>query len=157
MQEDDGWDWLRRFWTAEKRAVFFQTLAFTSNVRQSAKAAGVDPQRAYDLRLVDADFAEKWHAARATGYLQVEERLILEARGEPTGEESGDGTRRPMSQSDRELALNLLKFHHGAVGRPHAGGTPPRRTSEAETDAAILKHLAAVKRRMEQRDANDRG
>jgi hypothetical protein len=111
---------------------------------QDGEGRGNGPQRVYDRRLRDPDFHDRYMGFRATGYLRVEERLILDALGE-ADEEDGD---RPMTQSERELALNLLKFHHGAVGKPHKGGTPPKRVTEAETDAAILARLAAVKRRL---------
>jgi hypothetical protein len=130
---------------SQRDDVFFAHLGRTCNVRKSAKAAGIDPQRVYDRRLVDAPFAERWNGARATGYLRVEERLMRDSLGE-IDEEAGE---RPMTQDERELAMNLLKFHHGAVGRPHAGGTPLKRATEEETDAAILAKLAALKRRME--------
>jgi hypothetical protein len=124
--------------------LFFAHLNRTCNVRKSAKEAGIDPQRCYDRRLVDAPYAERWQGARATGYLRVEERLMRDALGE-IDEEAGE---RPMTQDERELALNLLKFHHGAVGKAHAGGTPLKRATQEETDAAILARLAIVKRRL---------
>ena len=133
-----------RGWTAEKEAIFFEALAATCNVRKSALAAGMDPRRAYDRRIEDPLFDRRWQAARSSGFLRVEERVVLDALGE-TDEEDGA---RPMTASERELALNLLKFHHGAVGRPHSGGTPPKRSDQEETDAAILAKLAALKRRL---------
>ena len=136
----------KREWTEEKETIFFERLAATLNTRKSAKAAGMDPQRVYDRRLRDAEFHDRYAANRASGYLRVEERLILDALGE-ADEEDGD---RPMTQSERELALNLLKFHQGAVGRPHAGGTPPKRVTEKETDEAILARLAEIRRRLDE-------
>jgi hypothetical protein len=132
--DDDEQRTPRREWTKEKEEAFFERLGATCNTRKSAEAAGTDPQRIYDRRLRDPEFHDRYMATRATGYLRVEERLILDALGE-ADEEDGD---RPMTQSERELALNLMKFHHGAVGRPHGGGTPPKRVTEAETDEAML-------------------
>jgi hypothetical protein len=132
-------------WPKGSEEIFFSALGRTCNVRRSALEAGVDPQRAYDRRLADPLFAERWDGLRATGYLRVEERLMRDSLGE-TDEEAGE---RPMSQDERELAMNLLKFHHGAVGKAHAGGTPPKRATQAETDAAIMKKLAAVRKRLE--------
>jgi hypothetical protein len=123
--------------------IFFAALGRSCNVRKSAAEAGINPRDAYDRRLVDAAYAERWNGTRATGYLRVEERLIRDSLGE-IDEEAGE---RPMTRDERELALNLLKFHHGAVGKPHAGGTPLKRATEEETDAAILKKLDALKRR----------
>ena len=139
----------KREWTPHNEAIFFDHLARSCCTRKAAKAAGMDERRVYDRRLRDAPFDERFLASRSNGYLRVEERLILDALGE-ADEEDGGG---PMTDSERELALNLLKFHHGAVGRPHAGGTPPKRVSQEETDAAILARLAAVRRRLDR----DRG
>ena len=133
-----------RGWTTEKEAIFFETLGATCNVRKSALAAGMESRRAYERRIADSLVDQRWQAARSSGFLRVEERVVLDALGE-TDEEGGA---RPMSASERELALNLLKFHHGAVGRPHAGGTPPKRSTQEETDAAILAKLAVLKRRL---------
>lgn len=135
----------KREWTEAKEEIFFERLGATLNTRKSAKAAGMDPQRVYDRRLRDAEFHDRYAANRAAAYLRVEERLLLDALGE-ADEEDPD---RPMTREERELALNLLKFHHGAAPRPHAGGTPPRRVSEAETDEAILARLAEIRRRLE--------
>jgi hypothetical protein len=135
----------KREWTADKEEIFFERLGATLNTRQAAKAAGMDPQRVYDRHLRDPDFHERYAANRAAAYLRVEERLLLDALGQ-ADEEDED---RPMTQAERELALNLLKYHHGAAPRPHAGGTPPKRVSEAETDEAILARLAEIRRRLE--------
>lgn len=142
---DDGKRDPKREWTPENEAIFFERLDATCCTRKSALAAGMDPRRVYDRRSRDAEFHDRLMASRANGYLRVEERLILDALGETDEEDGG----RPMTDSERELALNLLKFHHGAVGRPHAGGTPPKLASQDETDAAILARLEAVKRRLE--------
>lgn len=135
----------KREWTEEKEAIFFRHLDNGCNMRKAARAAGMDPQRVYDRRQRDSAFHDRLMASRANGYLRVEERLILDALGEADEEDGG----RPMTDGERELALSLLKFHHGAVGRPHSGGTPPKRSSQEETDAAILARLAAVKRRLQ--------
>jgi hypothetical protein len=135
----------KRGWTEEKEDIFFERLGATLNTRKSAKAAGMDERRVYDRRLHDTDFHDRYAANRAAAYLRVEERLILDCLGE-ADEEDPD---RPMTQEQRELSLNLLKYHHGAAPRPHSGGTPPKRVSEAETDEAILARLAEIRRRLE--------
>ena len=139
----DGGD-PKREWTAKKVEIFFERLGATLNTRKAAAAAGMDPQRVYERHQRDPDYHDRYAANRAAAYLRVEERLILDALGE-ADEEDKD---RPMTQAERELALNLLIYHHGAAPRPHAGGTPPKRVSEAGTDAAILARLAEIRRRL---------
>ncbi|MGQ0661755.1 hypothetical protein [Sphingosinicella sp.] len=129
----------RQSWTRELRDAFRDTLAETCNVKMAAAAAGKTPSCCYALKLRDPEFAEEWRLALAVGYGRVEERLIRDA--------CGDAEAR-MDKYEREQALNLLKFHHGEVGRAHAGGSPVARASADETDTAILKALAAVKKRI---------
>jgi hypothetical protein len=129
----------RKHWTRAARDAFRDTLAETCNVNLAASAAGKVPSNCYSLKLRDPEFADEWRVALATGYARIEERLIRDACGDPEVR---------MDKYERDQALNLLKFHHGEVGRAHAGGTPLARASADETDTAILKALAAVKKRL---------
>jgi hypothetical protein len=141
-----------RRWTAERRAVFLETLAATCCVAKAAEAVGATPSTAYSLKLRDAEFAAQWQEAIAIGYAQVEERLILDAMGraandrEGHGTDGGDGVR--MDKYEREQALNLLKWHRAeATGMARRGGKL-RCAEQDETDAAILARLAAVRKRI---------
>lgn len=130
----------RNSWTRATKDGFAQTLAETCNVRLAAEAAGMSSSCCYARKLSDPAFAEQWRLALAMGYGRVEERLIRDACGDPDAR---------MDKYEREQALNLLKFHRSELSPARAvGGTPPTRSAAEETDAAILKALAAVKKRM---------
>jgi hypothetical protein len=131
----------RNSWTRATTDAFLGNLAETCNARLAAAAAGMSSSSCYARKLGDPEFADEWRLALAMGYGRVEERLIRDA--------CGDAEAR-MDKYEREQALNLLKFHHGEVGRayPRGGGTPPSRATAEDTDAAILKALAAVKKRL---------
>ena len=128
-----------RKWTAAVKDRFFETLAETCNVRAAAETAGVCSSAVYKHKLSDPDFAAQWRLALAMGYGRVEERLIRDACGDPEAR---------MDKYERDQALNLLKYHRDEVSCGYRAGTALARSTAEETDAAILKALAAVKKRM---------
>ncbi len=135
-------------WTVRKRAVFLDHLAANANVTYAAEAAGIKPCNAYSLRRRDADFADMWDHALEAGYAALEAMLIERARGivdVPIGE-----TQVPSAaQMDSELALRLLQQRRRAGSAPHRiGGPPRRRATEEETNAAIMKKLRALAKRL---------
>ena len=96
---------------------------------------------AYTLRRKDPDFAEAWSVALAAGYARLEGMLIERAAGGPVDPDA--------PQMNSELALSLLRHHRGPMeGRPRGGGPKPRVASMEETDAAILKKLKALNKRL---------
>lgn len=139
--------------TAQKKGRFLEALAETCCVAKAAAAVGHPVDAFYRIRLRDPAFAAQWQEAIAIGYAQVEERLILDAMGRQANDNEGaDGSGGGrMDKYEREQALNLLKYHRemaffGTSSR--GGGTPRKISEEADTDAAILARLAAVKKRL---------
>lgn len=130
--------------TDRQRTLFLDMLATTCNVRKSAEAAGVSNVSVYRWRRADPAFAEQWRAALLTGYDRIEAALIRRALT-VLGEE-GDTVDR--GNFDVEDALRLLHNHRSWERRPSETRVRAvRRATEAETDAAILKQLAALDRR----------
>jgi hypothetical protein len=137
-------------WTAQRKATFLEALAATCCVREAAEAANLATSSCYSRKLRDAKFAADWEEAIAIGYAQVEERLILDARGRAANDGNGAAGGAFMDKYEREQALNLLKWHRAeAVLRPRSRGGAGKIAAEDETDAAILARLAAVKKRMQ--------
>lgn len=140
MQQERG-----NNWTVAKRATFLGQLAATCNVTKACEAVGMHPTGAYKLRLRDSVFAEQWHAALLTGYDRLEAALLqraMDAVELPDGE--------PVDTAiDVRTAIDILKMHHARQNiRPRTPKGPAvRRASEEETDAAILKQLAALSKR----------
>jgi hypothetical protein len=129
--DEEGGRGPRRTWSEEKKDAFIEVLAETCNVRLACDAAGMGTGPAYALKMRDAGFAERWQQALAVGYARVEERLIRDAMGEAGDGEAGSA---PMSKYDRELALNLLKFHHArSAGRTAAARRPSGRARRKPT------------------------
>lgn len=137
----------RKVWTRTRECAFLDHLAATCNVTAACKAASISVCVAYGRRRRDPVFAGAWRAALLTGYDVLEAKLLARA-GAAT-----DHALRGLDDDnfDAELALRLLT-HHGSRMRAQATGTakPQNRVKRAtpeETDAAILKQLAALDRR----------
>lgn len=116
-------DRLDRHW----RGLFLDTLAETSNVRQAARAAGVNPSRAYKVRRREPDFARQWYEALLEGYEHLELETLHRLR-------MGVGKDEP--KFDIANALRLLVLHKETVARERA-----RR--EARDEQAILASINA--------------
>lgn len=141
-------------WTASRRAAFLGQLAATCNVTKACEAVGMHPCGAYRLRLRDSVFAGQWHDALLTGYDRLEAALLRRAM-DAVELPQGDAIDGPIDGPiDVRTAIDLLKMHHARQnasqnGRPRAATGPAvRRASEAETDAAILKQLAIIDKRL---------
>uniref|UniRef100_UPI0035CAFFD7 hypothetical protein n=1 Tax=uncultured Sphingomonas sp. TaxID=158754 RepID=UPI0035CAFFD7 len=155
-----GRKWVR--WTVRMKAEFLDSLAATCSVVDAAAAIGVGPVSVYALRRRDPAFLADWEQALMQGYQVLETRLLghlLAGRGrtDPVARpEDGQGG----GAVDVETILRVLAHHRaklgaedgGAAGRARGGrgargGPAPRRASDADTEAAILKKLAAIEKR----------
>ena len=128
-----GRKWVR--WTQRMKAEFLDHLAATCNVRASAAAIGVDPASVYHLRRNDMEFVAEWERSLDCGYQLLETQLVGHAL-------SGDPDRL-LTNVDTALRL-LATRRNGWAGKNARGGPPRHRATKAETDAAILKKLAAI-------------
>lgn len=137
--------------TARRR--FLEGLAATCNIQKAAGFAGVSPGCVYRHRARDAAFAEQWAAALAIGYDRLE-ALVLEHGGagaeieiDPERAEAAGIAPEPF---DFERAMKVLVYRRGArEGQPNRRtGRPVRNAGREETTAALLKALAAAKRRV---------
>ena len=123
-------------WSKAMKGAFLDHLAASGDVAQAARAIGRAPLQAYALYRRDARFRADWQEAVAAGYQLLEIRLIGQAL---TG---GSDAPAPAAQ----FALQLLQLQRGGAKPPRAK-PPPRLPTPEETDAAILKKLAAIERR----------
>lgn len=140
-----GRRWVR--WSKTRRRAFLDHLAATCNIKEAAEAIGVDPYSVYYLRRRDPAFAEEWLEALTLGYQMLETRLVghaLAGKG-VTDKLERDG----LEAIDTHLGLTLLAAHrNGLAGKPARGGPRPGRATEEETNAALMKKLDAVEKRM---------
>ncbi len=126
----DGEGPINKHW----RTYFLQTLAATSNVTASAKAAGVSPSRAYKARREHADFAAAWRAALYEGYEHLEMEVLAVLRGHD-----------PERKLDIANAIRLLAAHRETIAAERA-----RREGqdEAAVFAALDRKLATIRSRL---------
>ena len=98
--------------------LFLAHLAATSNVKESAKVAGVTTFLAYDTRRTDAEFNRKWQQALCEGYDHLEMDLLHRLR---TGElKPAPGAKKGSRSFDNANSLRLLTAHREAVARQRA-------------------------------------
>ena len=135
-------------WNARMKAEFLDTLAATANVIAAAKAIGVDPVSVYALRRRDPAFLAEWALALEQGYQLIETLLVghvLASSGAAVPIPCPD-ERAPL---DFDTALRVLSHHRATVcgrARTRRGGPKVQRAGDDETNAAILKKLAAIEK-----------
>jgi hypothetical protein len=120
------------------RKAFLATLAATSNVTASAKAASVTTTRAYDARRKDAGFYRAWQEALCEGYEHLEMSLLQRLR---EGEiKPAAGAKKGTRVFDNANALRLLVAHRESVSRQQGiRATRDAREVIAQINARIEK------------------
>lgn len=105
QMRDDGDNPGDRHW----RTRFLDCLVATSNITAAAKQASISPSRAYRTRQIDPDFAAKWQAALAEGYVNLEMELLCYLRS-PSADH----------KMDVANAIRLLTLHRQSVAQQRA-------------------------------------
>lgn len=97
---------------------FLDELANSSNIRASAKKAGVTPADVYHARRKKPEFAREWRAALCEGYDILEMSMLYRLR---TGElKPASGAKRAVRSYDLATALRLLSAHRESVAAERA-------------------------------------
>ncbi|RJF90775.1 hypothetical protein [Sphingomonas cavernae] len=143
-------------WTPEKRTIFLETLAMSSNVTRSVKAAGMALPGVYRLRDRDEGFRRAWAEALAEGYAQLELEMLRRARfgAEKTIFEGPERTQKLVIHSYADgYALRLLAQHRVSANlqRALASGLTPQNAEERST-AEGLAQLRAMLAEMRERE-----
>lgn len=143
-----------------KRQKFLDALALTCNIGSAAAKAQVHRSTVCRARHRDPVFAEQFRAALAIGYDRIE-ALVLEYGGAGAAIEADPDRAEAEGMKpeafDFERAMKVLLYRRGERnGEPNRRtGRPRRAATREETNAALLKALAAAKRRMaKRRDGN---
>lgn len=126
---------------------FLDHLAESSNVTESAKAAGINPSRAYLVRRQDADFASKWLIALAEGYLHLEMEVLRRLR-------EGDQQTPEKDKYDFANAIRLLAAHRDNAARAQAH---QRNVSAAEVRASIDRKIDQIRSQVQAERAREAG
>jgi hypothetical protein len=142
-------------WTRARRQTFLDTLAATCNVTESCRAAGMALRAVYPLKARDAEFAAAWDRAIAEGFDRLRTQALEHCgAGLPI---DCDGSAAAPPPFDFEKALRLLYFYRAqdegvASGRT---GRKRRNATREETNAALIKALAAARKRIARRLADE--
>lgn len=144
----------RNGFTRARRKRFLAVLAATCNVRIAVDAVGIAATTAYYWRRDDPEFAAQWRVAVTTAYERLETALLARAMGTDgaaAGCDFGDPDAiLPEAQIDAELALKLLNRHRAtAEGRDRPMRPGRHIATEEETNKALLKQLAVLRRQIE--------
>lgn len=159
-------------WTAQRRKRFLDCVAATCNIGQSAAFAGMSLPGMYALRRRDADFADQLRQALETGYTRIEASLLNKVTNGSSvrvplwGDEELDGKPPTLDDIklpdpddvDPDVALRILQFHYRMVKDPAAprrSGRPPAHATKDETNAALVKRLRALDRRLRKEAENE--
>lgn len=126
--------------------LFLESLAETSNVAASARAAGATSNAMYRERRRNAGFAARWHAALCEGFARLEAELLAEALVAPSGNVK-DATLKSRAQKYR-LGLALLAAHRAAVRGAKLPGSGATAT-QASAKERLRAKLYAMHAQME--------
>lgn len=131
---------------------FLDHLAETSNVSVAAKRAGVSRSAVYRLRAISPAFSNGWQAAIATGYDELEFRMLKTARfGTLKPVKRPDGSIGRTTEYDDAQGLKLLIAYKASVEK--ANGEKGRGETAADPLAAATarEQLAATLEQIRQR------
>ena len=131
-------------WNAARRRRFLDHLAATCNVSEAATVAGLPKSDLYHRRRREPAFAAEWAEAVALGYAMLETRLLGHALAGGGEKIAQDGAFPAIEVS---VAMKLLAAHRDASA-PMRGGRALRHVTPQETDAALMKALAAAERKL---------
>ena len=137
---------------AAQMTQFLESLAESSNVAASARAAGVTGNAMYRERRRNEGFAARWHAALCEGFARLEAELLSEALVAPSGNVK-DATLKSRAQKYR-LGLALLAAHRAAVRGaklPGGGGA----TTQGSAKERLRAKLYAMQEQMEAEAAGE--
>ena len=136
-------------WCAETEETFFAALGRTGCVRAAARAAGISANALYKRREAYPEFAERWDATVAEAAQKLPELLRAASIASLDPEAAEEMAAEGLPPVNVDQAIRISKMH--GAGKPGKGGrvSPERRTAtRAETEAAVLKLLGKVRRRV---------
>jgi hypothetical protein len=123
---------------------FLDHLAETSNVSVAAKRAGVSRSAVYRLRAISPAFSNGWQSAIATGYDELEFRMLKTARfGTLKPVKRPDGTIGRATEYDDAQGLKLLMAYKASVEKARTDAAPDPLAARGARDqlAATLEQI----------------
>lgn len=140
-------------WSKAVRARFLDAFAATCNAKWAAASVSRTPSSLYALKRRDPEFALLCHEALRDGYERLEAELLARALGQTGDEENpGDDDRGEppaLPPFDPMLALKILQMRQAEATRGNDRRSRTfRRVTQEETDAELMRKLAAAERRL---------
>ncbi len=140
-----------------RREAFLKELSATCNVSRAIAASGKAGSSVYRKRRRDPEFAAQWQAALEVGYARLEAALVRRAL------EVVDGfalveDEQPVEKMTVAQAIDVMDKHRRSVASGAAKTVRPQARQVAtaeETDRAILKRIAVLKRQREGTSGSD--
>ena len=131
---------------------FLDHLAETSNVSVAAKRAGVSRSAVYRLRALSPAFSNGWQSAIATGYDELEFRMLKTARfGTLKPVKRPDGTIGRATEYDDAQGLKLLMAYKASVEKANIERVRGEGPVDALAAATARDQLAAALEQIRQR------
>jgi hypothetical protein len=131
---------------------FLDHLAETSNVSVAAKRAGVSRSAVYRLRALSPAFSNGWQSAIATGYDELEFRMLKTARfGTLKPVKRPDGTIGRATEYDDAQGLKLLMAYKASVEKANIERGRGEGPGDAQAAATARDQLAAALEQIRQR------
>lgn len=143
-------------WTAQRRALFLETLADTANVREAARVAGMGKSCAYYYRQRDPGFAKAWTQALDVAFDELGTLLLRHAlfgteQVEIIENEKGEiKSRKVKREIPLMLAHRLLQDHRAEVAQMRA-----LRAAEGPDTSSARAQLEAVLARLRSKSEED--
>lgn len=140
-------------WTKARRILFLDTFAATCNTAFAVRKCGMNESGLRALRRRDPHFAVLYEEALQEGYQRLEAELLARALGQQIGDENPAAEELGQTEPppfDPAMALKVLQLRNAeatARSNDRRGRVFVRATQE-ETDAALMKKLDAVARRL---------
>lgn len=132
-------------WTPSRRSRFLTALATTNIVVEAARAAGVSPQRAYELRATDSAFRARWEAARDAATDRLRELAVnLALNGVETVTTSGRKTVRRRTHDVRLIRSELDRAGRAAERAQTQAKAAPLIDARPSPVAALYARIEAV-------------
>lgn len=139
--------------TADRRTIFLEALAHSSNVTESAKSAGVSTSAVYRARRKSKPFRTAWQVSLCEGYTRLEAELLAEALRAVTAK-THETTLKSRAQKQR-LGLQLLSQHRSTVRGQPAPRVARSRETTRQIKARLEARFAEIELRLTQGGDND--
>jgi hypothetical protein len=134
-------------WTRERRTLFLDTLASTSNVKAAARAAKLPEASAYRLRRQSTEFRAAWKEALSEGYAKLEHMMLERAMNALGAKTSADPAQSRIDDYSNKLAMSLLTAHRASAKGERETLAPASRVKTGSAKSRLAARFADMRER----------